>query len=182
MSDNTPPTPKSELSVENHAGIRITPYYDHAGITIYHGDCREILPTLPKVDLVLTDPPYGISMAGVAHEGPVGKGTRNFDFFPNDSAPESCSLALAAAALSDVILNEQGSGYMWCGHRQFAEVTLAREAMGWKTRFLVWEKLCPAPPPPGSGWPSGAELCVYWFRDGRKWCHDGKDAPRSNEK
>ena len=36
------------------------PYYEEAGITIYHGDCREILPTLPKVDLVLTDPPYGI--------------------------------------------------------------------------------------------------------------------------
>lgn len=36
------------------------PYYSHAGITIYHGDCREILPHLPKVDLVLTDPPYGI--------------------------------------------------------------------------------------------------------------------------
>jgi site-specific DNA-methyltransferase (adenine-specific) len=36
------------------------PYYDHAGITIYHGDCREILPELPKVDLVLTDPPYGV--------------------------------------------------------------------------------------------------------------------------
>ena len=36
------------------------PYYEHAGITIYHGDCREILPTLQKVDLVLTDPPYGI--------------------------------------------------------------------------------------------------------------------------
>lgn len=37
------------------------PYYEHAGITIYHGDCRDILPTLPKVDLVLTDPPYGIN-------------------------------------------------------------------------------------------------------------------------
>ena len=37
------------------------PYYDHGGITIYHGDCREILPELPKVDLVLTDPPYGVS-------------------------------------------------------------------------------------------------------------------------
>ena len=37
------------------------PYYDHAGITIYHGDCREILPQLPKVDLVLTDPPYGMN-------------------------------------------------------------------------------------------------------------------------
>ena len=22
----------------------MTPYYDHGGITIYHGDCREILP------------------------------------------------------------------------------------------------------------------------------------------
>ena len=29
--------------------------------TLYHGDCREILPTLPKVDLVLTDPPYGLA-------------------------------------------------------------------------------------------------------------------------
>ena len=38
----------------------IKPYYDHLGITIYHGDCRDILPHLPKVDLVLTDPPYGI--------------------------------------------------------------------------------------------------------------------------
>ena len=36
------------------------PYYSKDGITIYHGDCREILPTLGPVDLVLTDPPYGI--------------------------------------------------------------------------------------------------------------------------
>lgn len=36
------------------------PYYEEAGITIYHGDCREVLSSLPKVDLVLTDPPYGI--------------------------------------------------------------------------------------------------------------------------
>ena len=34
------------------------PYYDSDGITIYHGDCREILPHLPNVDLVLTSPPY----------------------------------------------------------------------------------------------------------------------------
>ena len=39
------------------------PYYDHAGITIYHGDCREVLPHIGKVDLVLTDPPYGIGIA-----------------------------------------------------------------------------------------------------------------------
>jgi site-specific DNA-methyltransferase (adenine-specific) len=34
------------------------PYYSENGIVIYHADCREILPLLPKVDLVLTDPPY----------------------------------------------------------------------------------------------------------------------------
>jgi DNA modification methylase len=40
--------------------MSIKPYYEHAGITIYHGDCREVLPSLAPVDLVLTDPPYGI--------------------------------------------------------------------------------------------------------------------------
>lgn len=36
------------------------PYYSHAGVTIYHGDCHEIVPTLGFDGLVLTDPPYGI--------------------------------------------------------------------------------------------------------------------------
>jgi len=35
-------------------------YYSDDAVAIAHGDCRDILPTLPKVDLVLTDPPYGI--------------------------------------------------------------------------------------------------------------------------
>jgi site-specific DNA-methyltransferase (adenine-specific) len=30
--------------------------------TLYHGDCLEILPTLPKVDAVVTDPPYGVGL------------------------------------------------------------------------------------------------------------------------
>lgn len=38
------------------------PYYEHAGITIYHGDCREVLPEINfGSSLLLTDPPYGIS-------------------------------------------------------------------------------------------------------------------------
>lgn len=40
----------------------IKPYYRDEWVTIYHGDCRKILPELPKVDLVLTDPPYGINL------------------------------------------------------------------------------------------------------------------------
>ena len=40
------------------------PYYEQDGITIYHGDCRDILPQFPdkSFDLVLTDPPYGMTM------------------------------------------------------------------------------------------------------------------------
>lgn len=41
----------------------MTPYYEHAGITIYCGDSREVLPTLAPVDIIHTDPPYGISFA-----------------------------------------------------------------------------------------------------------------------
>lgn len=39
----------------------MTPFYDHAGITIYHADCREALPEL-SADVVLTDLPYGIDL------------------------------------------------------------------------------------------------------------------------
>lgn len=45
-------------------GEAVTPYYDHAGIQIYLGDCREILPGLAKVDVVITDPPYEIVSTG----------------------------------------------------------------------------------------------------------------------
>lgn len=34
------------------------PYYEQDGVTIYCGDCRELLPTLKMVDHVITDPPY----------------------------------------------------------------------------------------------------------------------------
>ena len=41
------------------------PYYEHAGITIYHGDCREILPQIAPLsqepfDLICADPPYNL--------------------------------------------------------------------------------------------------------------------------
>lgn len=37
----------------------IKPYYESGGITIYHGDCRDIFPALTW-DVMITDPPYGI--------------------------------------------------------------------------------------------------------------------------
>ena len=36
----------------------MTPYYDHAGITIYHGNALHVLPELSGIDAVITDPPY----------------------------------------------------------------------------------------------------------------------------
>lgn len=37
------------------------PYFESDEVTIYHGDCREILPTLRDPELLLTDPPYGVN-------------------------------------------------------------------------------------------------------------------------
>lgn len=34
------------------------PYFEENGIVIYHGNCREIMATLERVDVVITDPPY----------------------------------------------------------------------------------------------------------------------------
>ena len=41
------------------------PYYQDKWVTIYHGDCREILPELPdgNIDLFYTNPPFGITNA-----------------------------------------------------------------------------------------------------------------------
>jgi len=48
--------------------IGVTPYYVDDACVIYNADCSDILPLLPKVDLVLTDPPYEI----VARGGGIG--------------------------------------------------------------------------------------------------------------
>jgi hypothetical protein len=37
------------------------PYYQDDYVQIFHGDCREIVPTLGRFDLLLTDPPYGLA-------------------------------------------------------------------------------------------------------------------------
>lgn len=39
----------------------MTPYYDEDGIIIYHGDCREVLPTLDQFDIAFTSPPYNLN-------------------------------------------------------------------------------------------------------------------------
>lgn len=74
--------------------------------TLYLGDCREILPTLGKVDAVVTDPPYGIGADNPQNLRPgvaAGRGTRriakrNYQRSEWDSAPIDNGLLAAALA------------------------------------------------------------------------------------
>jgi DNA modification methylase len=54
----------------------VNPYYQDDHVTIYHGDCRDVLPSImpADVDLLLTDPPYGVAFTLPAQV--VGKGNR----------------------------------------------------------------------------------------------------------
>lgn len=99
----------------------MTPYYDDGkGIVIYHGDCREILPHLPRVDLVLTDPPYGIGerMQG----GTWGAAAKYADFRRWDIAP-------SPGFLSDLADSQQA--IVWGGNYF---------ALPGSRCWLVWDK------------------------------------------
>ncbi len=95
-------------------------YYSHAGITIYHSDwlnCESVLP--PKVDVLLTDPPYGIGEAagknasrskpfggranGLSHEGRLviakDYGNSPWDNSPPTESDFVCLLSLAKNAV-----------------------------------------------------------------------------------
>lgn len=62
------------------------PYYQDSSVTIYHGDCREIVPTLGKFDLLLTDPPYGIGFAAQPTTGGRARGQKRESW--DDQKPE----------------------------------------------------------------------------------------------
>lgn len=78
------------------------PYYDGDGITIYHGDCREILPMLPKVDLVLTDPPYGVDLGhhGAALDGRPHLLSKGPYISYDDSYENFCSIVVPSIRMA----------------------------------------------------------------------------------
>lgn len=55
-----PPALAPRLS-DRGGGVVSAPYYEDDLVTLYHGDCREVLPALEPAALLLTDPPYGIA-------------------------------------------------------------------------------------------------------------------------
>lgn len=109
--------------------------------TLYLGDCRDILPTLPKVDLVLTDPPYGIG-ADKGKKGAISfNGSKPIEraYHPenvwDDQRPES---ALIVSAV------EKGTYAILWGGNYFADYLPATG------RWLWWDK-CQTMPSYGDG-------------------------------
>jgi site-specific DNA-methyltransferase (adenine-specific) len=85
----------------------VKPYYEHGGITIYHGDSRECLPALGTFDLLLTDPPYGINVTKhrtVGGGGATANGYRRWERSAWDAATSPDVLTEAIARCEHAIV------------------------------------------------------------------------------
>ena len=88
--------------------------------TLYLGDCMDILPTLDKVDAVITDPPYGIGIA----KNPVRQMHQKMDW---DASVPDASLIDACIACGDIAL-------LWGGN--YFDLPPSQ-------CFFVWDKMQP---------------------------------------
>jgi site-specific DNA-methyltransferase (adenine-specific) len=128
------------------------PYYQDDYATIYHGDCREILPDLPKVDLVLTDPPYGINTKS------DGTGKLN-------AWADLCNASLwyeLWISLCRSRLKNDGALWSFLNWRSIVTFQKAACALSWPIEdMLVWDKEWIGP---GgcSGLRPSYELCALW--------------------
>jgi len=117
----------------------MTPYYEDGGITLYHGDCREILPVLKRESchLIVTDPPYGVAWRGRDRKV-------NFEEMQGDRDPglavEATKLALRA--LVDGRHLYVFGRYDWAGVNvgMPAELIWDKNAMGLSGRGGAWSK------------------------------------------
>lgn len=81
------------------------PYYEDSAVTIYHGDCREIVPSLGRFDLLLTDPPYGI--------GALMKGGKNTGHWNTLSSGNEWDMEKPDLS---VVLNTSEQAIVWGGN------------------------------------------------------------------
>ena len=150
------------------------PYYEHAGITIYHGDCREILPHV-AADVCITDPPYNAQTHENARSNRFKPGAaqavRFIDFPPLTEEEFLEVMGLAGRAVRRWVV----ATVAW----QHGALLEQRTPEGLRfVRLGAWVK--PAPMPqltgdrPGQGWEAVAVL----HRDGApmRWNGGGKCA------
>ena len=115
----------------------MTPYYQDDAVTIYHGDCREIAPTL-DFDVIVTDPPYGINARDKQHAASSGPVLTWDAEYPHDVinalAASRPVVAFGAAqtiarelAAFDPIPAREGNQRCHCRHRPEEEEVRQRE-------------------------------------------------------
>lgn len=111
----------------------IEPYFDDGLVRIYHGDCRDILPTIDhdSVDLLLGDPPYGIDFKSQAPGGRTiaGDGTH--------VAVRVLRQALFASVLP---LREDAHVLLFCGWQGWAAFYEAASSYFTVRNALIWHK------------------------------------------
>jgi DNA modification methylase len=94
--------------------------------TLYLGDCRDILPTLPEHDLLTTDPPYGIGKDGQVRTTGGNGGRKAHEFKDWDAErPDKETFTLLLKAAPQAII--------WGGN-YFADMLPATG------KWLVWDK------------------------------------------
>jgi site-specific DNA-methyltransferase (adenine-specific) len=111
----------------------VRPYYEDDAVTIYHGDALEVIPTLPLVDLVVTDPPYVI---GAVSAGNMASKAGGWGDMMNSARWFRDWYAMAHERLSP-------AGAMWtfCNWRSLPVVMRAASDTGWPiASCLVWHK------------------------------------------
>jgi len=144
------------------------PYYEDGGITIYHGNCLELLPAIGALpDLVVTDPPYG----EVNRHQDECRGFRRIRNIDKGSAD------VTTVPLLDVIdlLLDSKAFYVWTGWGGLSALGTHLRNRDYNVRIAVWEKTNPSPMNGQHFWLSSIELCVYAKARGRggvfhKWC------------
>lgn len=124
----------------------MTPYYEEAGIVIYHGDCREVLPTLGPVDLVLTDPPYASGARRDADRqvrGSMLRSMEDADWFSHDAMTGWGFSWFIRSVFVDLKANLSSGAhiYVFIDWRQTPNLYGMLEATGYRVnQCLVWAK------------------------------------------
>ena len=154
------------------------PYYEQSGVTIYHGDCREILPQLKPVDAVITDPPYEDEAHAKGRRAFSGKASAEFpkgiaEERPLDFPPITADERRAIGALLPTICD--GWILVFC---QVEGAMLWRDALkpARYVRTQIWRKSDGAPQftgdRPGMGYES---IVTCWSGAGRpSWNGGGR--------
>jgi len=133
--------------------------YENENVTLWHGDCREVIPTLQTVASVVTDPPYEIrNKFGISDL----YGTRRMEF-AFDVAGVTRDVVVPAMLAS---LPKASSFHCWCDPEQYAALAATARECGYTPKPFAKVKKCPPPPMPGNWWPSGFELAMYGYRPG----------------